>query len=526
MIHMTANPLPNDVAELKRLLHAAQQQLTEQSQHITYLEKILRIYEEEKRLAKARQFGASSEKHALQYYLFDEAEQLEETPPAPTPEALIDVKPHQRRGGRKALPKDIARITVTHDLAEQEKHCACGNPLTHIGAVCSEQLDIIPAQIYVIEHKRLKYHCQRCNGAPKTAPLPAQPIPKSQASAGFLAYVATSKYADGLPLYRQCHILNRLGISYERHTLAHQMIQVGKLTQPLINLLQDKALDYPYIQMDETTTQVLKEPGKTASSESYMWVMRGGPPDQTVVTYHYDPTRRQSVPERLLAGYCGYLQTDGYQGYNKVLAEETIEGLGCWSHVRRKYTDAQKALGKNSLQSKRVQKALGYIGQLYEIEKRHKDSEVSARYQARQQESLLVLQNFKTWLDKQTINPKSKLGEAITYTLNQWPRLMIYCKDGRLQIDNNAVENKIRPFAIGRKNWLFSSSQQDAGASANLYSLIESAKANDLNEYAYLKYIFTELPKALCVEDYEKLLPWNVDSTALAKLMTKRSLNE
>ena len=148
------------------------------------------------------------------------------------------------------------------------------------------------------------------------------------------------------------------------------------------------------------------------------------------------------------------------------------------------------------------------------------------RYQARQNESLPVLQAFKIWLDKQAINPKSKLGEAITYTLNQWPRLVMYCEDGRLQIDNNAVENKIRPFAVGRKNWLFSSSQRGASASANLYSLIETAKANGLNEYAYLKYIFAEIPKAQCVEDYEKLLPWNVDYTVLAKQLIRTPLKE
>jgi hypothetical protein len=302
------------------------------------------------------------------------------------------------------------------------------------------------------------------------------------------------------------------------------MIKVGKLSQPLINLLQDNALDYPYVQMDETVTQVLKEPGKTAQSDSYMWVMRGGPPKQPVVLFHYDATRRQIVPERLLANYQGYLQTDGYRGYNKVLFNEHIQGLGCWAHARRKYTDAAKALGKHSVKAKRVQTALCYIAQLYDIEKSVKDSYPEQRRTARQQQSLPVLQEFKTWLEAQNVNPKSKLGEAIAYTLSQWLRLVVYCQDGRLQIDNNGLENKIRPFAVGRKNWLFSASQCGANASANLYSLIETAKANDLNEYAYLKHIFTELPKAQSVEDFEKLLPWNVDNEQLTKLLGAPSL--
>jgi transposase len=490
---MATESLPDDVDALKHLLLEAQQQLRVRENRISALEGIISYLQEEKRLARAQRFAASSEQLDLQYTLFDEAEQLVEAHEAqhPAPPAPIEVKAHQRRGGRRPLPKDLPRVRVVHDLPEAEKTCGCGHDLEKFDEVSFEQVDIIPAQIYVIEHARYKYVCKHCNSAPKTAPLPPQPIPKSQASAGFLAYVATSKYADGIPLYRQCHIFERIGIQQQRHSLAFKMIKTGQLTQPLINLLQDKALDYPYIQMDETVTQVLKEPGKTAQSDSYMWVMRGGPPDESV---------------------------------NKVLSNDNITGLGCWAHARRKFIEAQKALGKHSVKAKRVEKALRYIATLYGIEKAHKGSDPGQRRTMRQQQSLPVLQEFKAWLDSQNITPRSKLGEAITYTLNQWPRLLVYCEDGRLHIDNNGLENKIRPFAVGRKNWLFSASQGGANASANLYSLIETAKANGLNEYAYLKHIFTELPKAQTVEDYEKLLPWNVDPEVLNQLTCGPSL--
>lgn len=254
--------LPTDVKELQRLARQLQQQIqtkereltkqkrknTKQQNKLASLHRIIEKLFEERRLDRARRFAANSEKGALQYCLFDEAEQLVETEEGKTgedPDSGIEVKAHKRRGGRKPLPKDLPRTRIVHELSEEEKRCACGCQMQKIDEVSSEQLDIIPAQITVIEHVRYKYACKHCNEAPKTAPMPVQPIPKSRASAGFLAYVATSKYADGIPLYRQCHVLERLGIEQERHTLAHQMIKAGELTQPLINLLNENALDPP-----------------------------------------------------------------------------------------------------------------------------------------------------------------------------------------------------------------------------------------------------------------------------------------
>jgi len=517
----------NTLYQEKNVLHAEKDSLHQENNTlyqetealhntIANLQTLINLYQAEKRLAIARQFAASSEKDPLQIPLFNEAEYgADVAVESDTESPATQVKSHARRGGRKPLPDNLPRIEIIHDLTNEEKQCACGCIKEKIGEDILEQLDIIPAVVRVLKHIRLKYVCQHCESPPETASMPAQPIPKSQVSPGFLAYVITSKYADGLPLYRQCHILKRSGIDYARNTLCQQVVNVGELVQPLINLMQEKALEYPVLQMDETTVQVLNEPGKTAQSKSYMWVMRGGPPSQSSIIFHYDPGRGQAVPQRLLMDYEGYLQTDAWHAYDAVHSNKVI-AVGCFAHARRKFKDAQKALPKaQQTKTGKIQQALAFIQKLYAIEKQIKEKVPETKQQIRQEESLPVLKKFKNWLNKQNVNPKSKLGEAIAYTLKYWSRLIVYCDDGRVEIDNNGVENKIRPFAIGRKNWLFSASQAGATASANLYSLIETAKANGLNEYDYLKWIFTKLPTAATVESIEMLLPWNIDRTEL-----------
>lgn len=517
MTDMAVTALPTDVDTLQALLIEARKQLSKKDQKIQSLHQLLHAYQEEKRLAAARAFAPSSEKEARQYYLFNEAELgAAESDDIQNPIITTEVKAHQRRGGRKPLPENLPRVEIIHDLPDAEKHCACGCLKEKIGEAITEQLDIIPAKVRVLKHIRPKYTCKHCDMPPECAPLPPQPIPKSQVSAGFLAYVITSKYADALPLYRQCHILNRGGIDYARNTLCQQVVKAGELIQPLINLLQDQALSYPVLQMDETVLQVLNEPGKSAQSQSYLWVMRGGPPRQSSIIYHYDPGRGQAVPKRLLADYQGFLQTDAWHAYDAVHGDK-ITAVGCWAHARRKFKDAEKAQPKSKqTRSGKIQKAISYIQKLYAVEKRLPDNATDEQIlHARQCDSVPILNALHDWLMKQNLNPQSKLGQAIEYTLKYWNRLTVYCTDGRINIDNNLIENKIRPFAVGRKNWLFSTSQAGAKASANLYSLIETAKANGLNEYDYLKWVFAKLPAANTVEEIEALLPWSIDATEL-----------
>jgi transposase len=411
---------------------------------------------------------------------------------------------------------------MRHVLPEDQRRCSCGCELSVIGYEESEQLDVIPARIQVLHHIRERYACTRCEAAPILAPLPAQPIPKSNASAGLLAHVAVAKYQDGLPLHRQEHILARSGIDLSRQTLARWMIQVAQLAQPIVNLLWDELLSNPVVHCDETTVQVLKEPGKPATSNSYMWALAAGPPKRSVVLFDYHPSRSADVPKRLLADFRGYLMTDGYEGYNSLAAKDGIKHLCCMVHARRRFRDAQRAQPSGT--SGRADIAIEYFRKLYQIERKLADAEPETRYQTRQSESVPLLEKFRAWLDEALIYvaPKGVLGEALQYLNKYWPKLVRYCEDGRLPIDNNRLENNIRPFVIGRKAWLFSDTPAGAHASAALYSLIETAKAVGIEPYSYLQHLFTALPQAGQVAHFEALLPWNVDRSLVPTIERPR----
>ena len=511
--------LPDDIDALKSLVAdqatkldhftARNEQLTTENQH--YKTQVLTLTEQ-LNLALARRYAASSEKLSPdQIRLFDEAES-EAASAVDVDDDVIIVPAHKRKKrGRKPLPDNLPRIDMVHEIPESARYCDHdGQLLVEIGEVISEQLDIIPAKIQVIRHVRKKYACN-CGKTIKTAPLPAQPIPRSMASPGLLAHITISKYQDALPLYRQETILQRIGVDIPRATLANWMIQAGTLIQPLINLMQDRLLAYDIIQMDETTVQVLKEDGKAAQSKSYLWLQRGGPPEQPVVLYDHDPGRGAGVPMRLLSGFTGYLQTDGYDGYNAVIANNKLMHVGCMAHARRKFDEAVKAQGKKKKEGK-AYRGLALIRKLYRVEKQARKLHPEDRHARRQQQARPVLDELRSWLDEvlPQVPPTSATGKALSYLHNEWSKLVRYLDDGRLEIDNNGAENAIRPFVVGRKNWLFSASVKGVKASANLYSLIETAKANSLEPYAYLRYLFTELPKVETVEAIEALLPGNL----------------
>ena len=518
-MQIAPDQLPDDIDALKSLVANQATKLDEFTARNEQLQSKVLILQEQLNLALAKRYAASSEKISPdQVCLFDEAEA--DVPAAEdADDDVILVPAHTRKKrGRKPLPDNLPRIDVIHDLPESERHCDHdGRLLTEIGEVISEQLDIIPAKIQVIRHIRKKYACT-CGQCIKTAPLPAQPIPKSMASPGLLAHIAVSKYQDALPLYRQETILQRIGVDLPRATLANWMIQAGTLIQPVINLLRDRLLDYDILQMDETTVQVLNEAGKTAQSKSYLWLQRGGPPDQPVVLYDYDPGRGAGVPKRLLAGFTGYLQTDGYDGYNAVVAVNGLTHVGCMAHARRKFSEAVKAQGKNKKRGK-AHRGLALIQKLYRVEKQARRLNPEERYARRQQQARPVLDDLRSWLDDTLplVPPTSATGKALNYLHREWDKLIHYLDDGRLEIDNNGAENAIRPFVVGRKNWLFSASVKGVKASANLYSLIETAKANGLEPYAYLRHLFTELPQAETVEAIEALLPGNIDKDQIKR---------
>lgn len=532
--------LPDDPKSLKALLihqveHFTEQlqsresalterdtQLEDQAHQLSVYETELRYLREQVQLLLHKRFAASSEKHNYpgQQELFDEAElEVAKTPVDPevsADERSIEVPSHTRRKrGRKALPEHLPRVEVIHDLAEEEKFCAAdGHPLHRIGEEVSERLEIIPAKVRVIRHIRPKYACRQCETGVRTAPLPSQVIPGSIATPGLLAYVAVSKYADALPLHRQSRIFSRIGVDLHRRTLAEWMLQMARILDPLRERLRAEVLQSRVLQMDETRVQVLKEPGKKAESQSYMWVMISGGYDPPGVCYHYDPSRSGEVPSRLLANYRGYLVSDGYAGYGAVTDREEIIGVGCWAHARRKFDEALRVQGK-STRVGRAQVAMNEIRKLYAIEREIQQMRPAEKHAVRQARAKPIADELRAWCDKSLpqVPPKTTLGKALHYLDQQWPRLVCYLDDGELPIDNNRCENAIRPFVIGRRNWLFSNSQAGARASATLYSLIESAKLNDLEPYRYLRYVLTEMVKG--PDDPARLLPWNLDSATI-----------
>ena len=507
-------------ADLRRILEEKDRLLAQQQALNAELRKHILLLEEQLRLARLRKFGARSEKLPFQGELFDEAElevslkevekELAEAEPK---------KPRKRRTKADGFDENLPRIQVRLTLDEEEK---AGANKTFFSKV-KEELDIVPAQARVIEYWQEKAVFEQEDGTQQLAcaARPVHPLGKCLASVRLLAWILVAKYADALPLYRLEGILKRHGGHISRTTMANWIIRLDDVFKPLINLLREQQLDGDYLQADETRLQVLKETGKAAQSDKWMWVIRGGPPDQPVVLYHYDPSRSEEVPLRLLDGFEGVLQTDGYAGYNRVCRENPITRIGCWDHARRKFVEAGKAAPtkKKGTKVSKADVAIGKIRKLYAIEKRIETLPAEEKTRQRQQLAQPVLDDLKAWLEKNSTRvPRDSLTyKAIQYTLNQWDLLTGYCQDGKLHISNVLAENAIRPFAVGRKNWLFADTPRGAKASATVYSLIETAKANGIEPFAYLNHVLQHIGNAKMVEDVEALLPWNTSLNKMQK---------
>ena len=502
------------LAEKDELLQAHQKHLGDKDHVILEQGKRISLLEEYLRLATVQKFGASSEKLAFQSDLFDEAEievalsELE----AQLPEE-DRVRP-QKKKRKRGFSDKLQRVQIHLALTDEEKEGAAKTFFTKV----KEELEFIPAQVKVLEYWQEKAVFNN-NGEDVivAAQRPAHPLGKCFASTALLAYIIASKYADGLPLYRLEGMLKRYGGDISRSNMANWIVRLQDVFQPLINLIREVQLEGNYLQADETRIQVLKEAGKTAQSDKWMWVIRGGPPDRQSVLFEYDPSRAGAVAERLLEGFGGVLQADGYSGYSKVCQAAGITRIGCFDHARRKFVEASRAAEtkgtkKKAGQPAKADVALSKIRKLYAIEKSIKDLEHDKKKQARQALSVPVLEDLKPWLEKNVSRvPKDSLThKAMTYTLNQWEYLIGYCEDGQLNISNALAENAIRPFAVGRRAWLFADTPHGARASATCYSLVESAKTNGLEPYAYLQHVLAKIAAADTVEKLEALLPWNV----------------
>ena len=435
---------------------------------------------------------------------------------------VVIIEEHSRRKkGRKPLPEHLPRVEIVHDIDEEDKICHCGCQLTRIGEEVSEKLDIIPAVIQVVRHIRPKYSCSHCENIDeqgdtvKIAPTPIQLIPKGIASGGLMAHILTAKFADALPFYRQESQFARLGAKIPRATMCRWTMMVALACQPIRSLLLQDIRSGPLINVDETTVQVLDEPGRSSTSKSYMWIFRG----RNSLLFHYHQSRSGDVAATFLDGYRGVVQTDGYVGYDFLDGVKGVAHIGCWAHARRKFMDAHKARPKKIKKPGSTDQALKFIKDIYRVEHKAKNGNISGLelLELRQKEAKPVLDKMHAWLMKRSrqVVPKSLLGKAISYTLKQWHRLIGYLEIPLATPDNNLAENSIRPFCVGRRNWLFSGTPEGAQASATIYSLIETAKANQLEPYKYLRFLFEKLPFAQTTEDYSNLLPGNLTTADL-----------
>lgn len=502
---MTIRPetLPDDPELLKKL--------------IVQLQSKVHFLEEQFRLARHKQFAASTEASSGQGELFNEVEAENDAPDLSQEETVEteDIRYTRNKGKRAALPKDLPREEVLHDIPDEDKICpCCASALHKIGEERSEQLAFIPAQIKVLEHVRPKYACRQCEKNETTtpiviAPVPSSPIPKSIATPSLLSQIIVHKYQFALPLYRQEALFKQYGINLNRKTLSRWMIRCAELLEPVLECLKQHLKAQPVIHADETTLKVIQDD----KVKSYMWVYCSGrdSPDhgetKHIVLYDYHASRSGACAQSYLQGYTGYLQVDGYAGYEQT--EATL--VGCMAHARRKFKEAQDA--QKNKQSGKAQWALNHIQKLYRIEKKLVNQEAEYRLTYRQEHAKPLMDEFKVWLDNSVrhVAPKTLIGTAVQYCLNQWEKLNRYLEDGELAIDNNRAERAIKPFVIGRKNWLFSNTPSGARASAILYSLIETAKANGLDPNRYLQLLLTEIPKQKENPNLDALMPWAVE---------------
>ncbi len=505
----TPTQLPDDIETLKRMLLERDKRIEKLERVNQKLSNKLQQLLEQFNLAKYKKFSPSSESYQGEGEVLNEAEQLidEETAQPSSSEPPSEASEKQAKPRRPRIAAELPRVDVVHDIADKTCTC-CGHALHRMGEEISEQIEFIPAQIRVIKNIRPKYSCRTCETqgtevAIQIAEVPPSIIPKSMATPSLLAQIISSKMHYGLPLYRQEKMFSEAGIELSRQTMSRWLITCADKLKPLLALMKTKLLQQPVLWADETTVNVLD----VEKSNCYMWVYGCGLEASTgpkLVLFDYQDSRAGQHPINFLAGYDGYLQVDGYGGYEKTDAIL----VGCWAHARRKFVEAQQAQGKGK--TGKADWALNLIQKLYALESKLKTKDADTKYQQRQQFAAPLLQQLGEWLEKSkdTIPEGSYLGKAISYTQNQWPKLIRYLEDGRLNIDNNRAERAVKPFVIGRKAWLFANTTSGANASAVLYSIVETAKINGLEPYDYLTTLLKELPFADTTDKLAKLLPF------------------
>ncbi len=480
---------------------------------------------EQLRLSRQKRFGMTSEHTSEDVMeqlslLFNEAEVYADQG-AQEDDSRVVVASHKRHKKHEytlgELPEDVPVEVVEHRLPEEELICPeCGETMTEIGKDVRRRLKLEPAKVVVVEDWYYTYACRKCEKENIETPVvkaAREPnfIPGSFATPEAAAYLMVQKFTMGSPLYRQEQELRHRGIPLSRQTMSNWLLWGAEhLLKPVYNLLHQELLKREVLHADETTLQVLHEPGKTAQSKSYMWLYRtSGDTDRPIVLYEYQPGRSACHPKTFLAGFKGYLHTDGYPGYHSLPDEITV--VGCWAHARRKFDEAMKSLPKGKAKNSSAAQGLAYCNLLFKIEEGLADLSPKERYDQRLKQAKPVLDAMLAWANTRTAAPKSALGKAFTYLKDQWPYLLNYLKDGRLEFSNNRAERSIKPFVIDRKNFLFANTPSGARSSAVIFSLIQTATENGLDPYRYLTWLLSSAPEMDLAQPkvVQLLLPWN-----------------
>ena len=493
-------------------------------------------FEEQLRLARHRQFGRSSEKTSPeQGVLF--ADDAMDTPdddvPAHDENGIIDQKKRPSNIKRNQFPLTWPRREIVHDIPAEDKVDTEGNALKLVGYDTFEQVKVTPAQHEVIIHKRPKYVFEQADGTTvvRQAPPVNVPLPKSFATPSLLADIITAKFVEHIPLHRYEQRCARVDFTLPRATQARWLIRLCAAEGPLallVALLLDKMRTATVLHCDETRFQVFNDherPNPDASL-AYAWLLTAKMviDDQptTLAYYHYAASKSAEVIDELLGPFSGYLVTDGYSGFDRLArmradTEKPITLCGCWDHARRRFKQAERALKPKDKRLNLTYQGVALVNKLYRIERDIKDKPPDEKWAWRQAHSLPALSRLKDWLDKNqpNVNPKSALGDAISYTRNQWDKLTRYVTDGHIPISNILCEQQAKKFAVGRANWMFANTPAGARASCMLYTLAVTACLNGVNPFHYFRYILAVLPTVTSETDLEALLPWRVDQTVI-----------
>jgi len=508
-------------AAMETQIESMQAQIDEQAKQIAKMEALIKYYENQLLMLKRRHFGTSSEKTDIdvrQLNLFPAPPEVDLPVLNETEEINYTWK--KRKGKREEDLSGLPVERIDHELSGEERNCPeCGEPMNDIGiGDIRKELKLIPAKVVVVEHATHSYVCKNpeCveigGGTPiiVKAESPKALIPGSLASPSLVAHIIAQKYSNGMPLYRLEKGFQYDGVVISRQNMANWAIKSVELYLVLIySMLVSFFMKESVAHSDGTHTQVLREPGREAQTKSCVRVYRtSGCSERKIVIYEYTETKGEEHPQKFLKDFKGWLHTDGESGYHNLPPDIII--VGCWAHLRRYWENLLKTIPKDKREGSDAERGVAYINQLFLFEREFKNLSPEERYQKRLEKSKPVADSFFAWAEKLAPLPKSPLGKPVQYALSQRQYLENVFLDGQLELSNNRAERSVKPYVMGRKAWLFSTSPEGAHANSVLYSIIETAKENGLHPFHYIKYLLEILPN-YPASDIERFLPWSND---------------